>query len=170
MSNEIAFRTEVFFNKGYSNKIEFTKEEFEQLSQQYPDAFKPIELPPEQPSIEVLINRKMEEIMVAFQNEIENVGVMTSLGIRMKFREVDISAVDGMVRYSQKIGMDKCLMIVDADGKEYHNHFTLQEGELLNIEMFTAQLKAYQKLKEIKSLIDQIQQTGDIKELNKIKW
>jgi hypothetical protein len=168
MSNEISFRTDVFYNRGYSDKVEFTKEEFEKLSLEHPDAFKPNEPSIGQVTYEFLVNRKLDEITNEFQNEMENKGVLTSLGITMKYRETDISAVDGMVRYSQKIGMDKCLLIVDIYGNEYNNHFTIQEGELLTTEMFTAQLKAYQKLREIKNLI--IELDGNIEELDKIKW
>ena len=144
--------------------VDYTPEAFAEFQAAHPEAF----LPPVPPTISLdhLKEGKLRELESACLAD-QRAGVITSLGIKMAYEDKDITAVDGIVRFTERRQLEKIPLIVSSDNVQYENRFSPAQGYTLSEEMFSAKLSAYKKLKLLSA---QVMSATSEDEIKLIAW
>jgi hypothetical protein len=102
-----------------------------------------------------------------YAEEEQRKGVMTSVGLRMKYGSQDCFLVDGAIRYSELKGLPAVVKLIEADGTEHTGTVFIADGKTILIEQFEA---AYALEELVKTIEQQIRAAETIEALDRIVW
>ena len=118
------------------------------------------------PPFDKMKAEKLAQIMgAAAQAEMD--GILTSVGLTMKYGMMDCLMVDGVVRYSEMKGYPVVAKLVEADGAEHIGTVSLSDGKAIVIEQFEA---AYAADERLRALLAMVEAATVAAELEAITW
>lgn len=94
-------------------------------------------------------------------------GVLTSVGLTMKYGTMDCLLVDGVVRYSEMKGLPVVTKLIEADGTEHVGTVPLADGKTIVMEQFEA---AYADDAKLQDLLDDVEDAEVPDGLEVIMW
>ena len=105
--------------------------------------------------------------LIAAASAAQTSGILTSVGLTMKYGTMDCLLVDGVVRYSEMRGLPVVAKLIEADGTEHVGTVPLADGKTIVMEQFEAAYAADAKLQD---LLDDVEDAETPDDLEVIVW